>query len=55
VGRRVRVGDVELAAGEAALPVPGAFDVVAMADARVVLIEGAPHGEPILQRGPFVD
>ena len=51
----VRVGELELAMGDAALPVPGAFDVRALGDARVVLITGAPHVEPILHHGPFVD
>jgi redox-sensitive bicupin YhaK (pirin superfamily) len=52
---RVRVGDVELSRGEAALPVAGALDVVALAEARFVLLSGRPHGEPIRQRGPYVD
>jgi hypothetical protein len=52
---RVKMGDVELAAGTAAIPVPGALELVALNDARVVLIAGRPHGEPIRHRGPFVD
>jgi hypothetical protein len=51
----VKIGDVALAMGDAALPVPGAFEVRAEDDARVVLIAGMPHNEPIRQHGPFVD
>ena len=52
---RVRVGDVALLAGEAAMPTAGAFGIRADDDARVVLIAGLPHREPIFQHGPFVD
>ena len=52
---RLKMGDVELTAGTAAVPVPGALDLVALNDARAVFIVGRPHGEPIRQHGPFVD
>ena len=51
----VRVGDVELARGEVALPKSGEIGLVALADARVFLVSGRPHGEPIRHHGPFVD
>ena len=55
VSGQVRVGDVELSTGQVALPSAGALDVVALAEARTVLLVGRPHGEPIHQHGPFVD
>lgn len=52
---RVKVGDVELAAGEGAQPGPGEVALAASADAHAFLLVGKRHGEPIVHRGPFVD
>lgn len=51
----VRVGDLELQAGQAALTVAGAFEVRALADARFIQLAGLPHDERIVHRGPYVD
>lgn len=51
----VRLGDVEVHQGSAALLVAGALEVRALADARVFHLAGLPHHEPIAHRGPFVD
>ena len=53
-------GEIELlgerlVAGEALLPTPGAVLVTAKQPSRVVWLSGRPHGEPIRQRGPYVD
>jgi redox-sensitive bicupin YhaK (pirin superfamily) len=50
-----RIGDVELTAGDAALLAAAAFEVRALDDARLFVLAGRSHGEPIVQRGPFVD
>src|SRR5262249_16730437 len=55
VSGHVRIGERALAMGEAALPDAGSFQLRAEDDARVVLITGAPHHEPIIHHGPFVD
>lgn len=52
---QVRIGDLELREGQAALLVAGALEVRALADARVFHLAGLPHDEPIAHRGPFVD
>jgi quercetin 2,3-dioxygenase len=44
-----------LGAGEALLPSPGAVRVDARVASRFVWLSGRPHGEPIHQRGPYVD
>jgi hypothetical protein len=44
-----------LGEGQAALPTSGVVELSATTDARLVFLAGLPHGEPILQRGPFVD
>jgi redox-sensitive bicupin YhaK (pirin superfamily) len=41
--------------GEAILPSAGTVSIEALADARLAWLAGRPHGEPIRQRGPFVD
>ncbi len=51
----VRVGDVEVRAGQAALLIAGAVGVRALTDARLFHLAGLPHDEPIVHRGPFVD
>lgn len=53
-------GEVELLAerlrgGQALLPSAGAITIKARAPSRVLWLSGKPHGEPIRQRGPFVD
>jgi redox-sensitive bicupin YhaK (pirin superfamily) len=44
-----------LRAGEALLPSAGAVHIRASVASRFVWLSGRPHGEPIRQRGPFVD
>jgi len=52
----VAVDDVAVAEGSAAFfDEPGELRVHAASEARVVLCAGTPHGEPIVQHGPFVD
>ncbi len=51
----VRIGDIEVHAGHAALLVAGSIDLRALTEARVFHLAGLPHDEPILHRGPFVD
>jgi hypothetical protein len=51
----VRIGDLELAAGEGAQPGPGEIGLLAMEDAHAFVLLGARHHEPILHHGPFVD
>jgi quercetin 2,3-dioxygenase len=53
-------GEVELLGerlrgGEALLPTAGVVAIRASAASRIVWLSGRPHGEPIRQRGPFVD
>jgi len=51
-----RVNGLQLAEGAAAFfDEPGELRVETDAPARAVLCAGTPHGEPILQHGPFVD
>jgi quercetin 2,3-dioxygenase len=45
----------QLAAGEALLPTSGVIQISAAVPSRVVWLAGRPHGEPIHQRGPYVD
>jgi redox-sensitive bicupin YhaK (pirin superfamily) len=51
----VRLGDADLAAGQAGLVGAGAVALRALAAARIVLVTGRPHDEPIVHRGPYVD
>lgn len=51
----VRVGDVELSRGEGVQPREGELAVAALDEARVVLVSGKRHHEPIVHHGPFVD
>jgi quercetin 2,3-dioxygenase len=44
-----------LRGGEALLPTPGRVVMRASAGSRVLWLSGRPIGEPIRQRGPFVD
>jgi hypothetical protein len=44
-----------LAAGHALLPTSGVVEISAVTNSRVVWLSGTPHGEPINQRGPYVD
>ncbi len=55
IAGRAKVGDIDLVAGQAALPVPGELLVRAESNARFVVLTGMSHDEPILQRGPYVD
>lgn len=48
LGERVR-------AGQALLPTAGVVAIRARAPSRMLWLSGRPHGEPIRQRGPFVD
>ncbi len=53
---QLRLNGLELASGQAAVLEPGSkVTAVAEGPARLVLLMGKPHGEPIRQRGPFVD
>lgn len=45
----------QLGAREALLPTPGPITLAAHRPSRVLWLSGRPHGEPIRQRGPFVD
>jgi redox-sensitive bicupin YhaK (pirin superfamily) len=51
----VRVGDVTLPTGQTALVDAGELGLRALSRARVVLVAGLPHDEPITHHGPFVD
>jgi redox-sensitive bicupin YhaK (pirin superfamily) len=51
----VRVGDVELARGEGVQPREGELTVASLDAARVLLVSGQRHHEPIVHHGPFVD
>lgn len=53
-GRVALLGET-LIRGQAILPSPGSITVVAEQPSRVLWLSGRPHGEPIRQRGPFVD
>ncbi len=53
-GRVTLLGET-LTRGQALLPSSGAIDLVAEQPSRVLWLSGRPHGEPIRQRGPFVD
>jgi redox-sensitive bicupin YhaK (pirin superfamily) len=55
VSGRVKVGDVEVGAGHAALPEPGELSVRTAGPARFAFLAGASHREPIRQHGPYVD
>jgi redox-sensitive bicupin YhaK (pirin superfamily) len=44
-----------LRGGEALLPTAGLVSIRASAPSRLLFLSGRPHGEPIRQRGPFVD
>ncbi|MFO7566546.1 MAG: pirin family protein [Enhygromyxa sp.] len=44
-----------LRGGEALLPTAGLVAIRARAPSRLLWLSGRPHGEPIRQRGPFVD
>lgn len=52
---RVKVGDLELAAGEGAQPSKGEIGLLAMNESHAFLLIGKRHHEPILHHGPFVD
>lgn len=41
--------------GQAILPSAGSITVIAQVPSRMLWLSGRPHGEPIRQRGPFVD
>lgn len=51
----VKVHGEVLRQGTALLPTVDRLSVVAQSAARVVLLSGEPHRQPIIQRGPFVD
>lgn len=51
----LRIVDSVLPERFAALTTPGALEITATTDARVLVLTGTPHHEPIVQRGPFVD
>jgi redox-sensitive bicupin YhaK (pirin superfamily) len=53
-GRVALLGET-LTRGQAILPSAGSITVVAEQPSRVLWLSGRPHGEPIRQRGPFVD
>ena len=53
-GRVALLGET-LIRGQAILPSAGSITVVAEQPSRVLWLSGRPHGEPIRQRGPFVD
>jgi redox-sensitive bicupin YhaK (pirin superfamily) len=53
-------GEIELLGeglqkGEALLPTAGVVAIRAKGPSRLLWLSGRPHGEPIRQRGPFVD
>ncbi|EDM75386.1 Pirin [Plesiocystis pacifica SIR-1] len=53
-------GEVELLGerlgeGEVLLPTPGRVQIAARSASRILWLSGAPHGEAIVHRGPFVD
>lgn len=51
-----RIGDIEVPRGTAAKVLSGELSIRALdVDARVALIVGRPHHEPIVHHGPFVD
>lgn len=51
----VRVASAVVERYEGVLPRPGPLAVAAESAARIVLISGKPHHEPIIHHGPFVD
>lgn len=53
-GRVTLLGET-LVRGDALLPSAGRIEIVAHEASRVLWLSGRPHGEPIRQRGPFVD
>ncbi|MFV8755539.1 pirin family protein [Nannocystaceae bacterium ST9] len=53
-GRVLLLGET-LTRGQALLPSAGRIELVAEAKSRALWLSGRPHGEPIRQRGPFVD
>lgn len=53
-GRVALLGET-LTRGQAVVPSAGAIEIVAEQPSRVLWLSGRPHGEPIRQRGPFVD
>jgi hypothetical protein len=53
-GRVTLLGET-LVRGQALLPSAGYVEIVAHEPSRVLWLSGRPHGEPIRQRGPFVD
>lgn len=53
-GRVTLLGET-LERGQALLPSPGRVEIVAHEASRMLWLSGRPHGEPIRQRGPFVD
>jgi redox-sensitive bicupin YhaK (pirin superfamily) len=55
VAGSVRAAGETLAEKEGILPAPGSLRVAALDSARVILLQGRPHREPIIHRGPFVD
>ena len=55
VSGQVRIGDVTVEAGKAALPVPGELALRTEGPARFVYLAGASQGQPIRHHGPFVD
>ncbi len=52
----IRIGERTLNSGESCfVEGPDRIDITAMASARFMVCLGTPHGEPIRQRGPYVD
>lgn len=51
----VRLFDHTLQAQRAALTSPGDLEFEALEFSRVLFLSGKPHGQPIIQNGPFVD
>lgn len=51
----VAIGDERIEAGNAVVLAPGIATIRGEADARFAWLTGRPHGQPIRQRGPFVD
>jgi redox-sensitive bicupin YhaK (pirin superfamily) len=55
LGGEVELLGERLVRREGLLPSAGAITITARAPSRVLWLSGRPHGEPIRQRGPFVD
>jgi hypothetical protein len=51
----VDAGGTPVRAGQALIDLPAETTLTAVEDARLVLVAGRPHNEPILLRGSFVD